>query len=130
MGVGPGPQIRGTAFERLHFIPLALLHALWNNRLPHSRAQRCEQRSRRSRSAFFSLVLRRLAAAVPWSLEGDTEQFATATYRGQNLFDVLYGDAEGARTAIQKSWLPAPEKLRDCTHMSELGLGVQLQEER
>merc|ERR1712129_314359 len=57
----------------------------------------------------------------------EVEDHATPIYRGQNVFEVLYGaDVHAARAAIAKSWLPAPARLRDCRYMSDLGLGVEV----
>lgn len=56
-----------------------------------------------------------------------TEQFATPVYRGDNMFEVLYGsDAEAARRIIAKSRLPAPAELKDCSYMEDNGLGVEI----
>lgn len=57
----------------------------------------------------------------------EVEEHATPIYRGQNIFEVLYGaDAGAARAAIAKSRLPPPKELRDCRYMPDLGLGVQV----
>lgn len=57
----------------------------------------------------------------------EVEDHATPIYRGQNIFEALYGDdAAAARAAIAKSRLPPPRELRDCRYMTDLGLGVHV----
>ncbi|CAE8596421.1 unnamed protein product, partial [Polarella glacialis] len=59
------------------------------------------------------------------------EQFATPTYRGLDVFGVLYGeDKAAAHAAMNRSRLPAPKELKDCSYMENMGLGVTLTHSR
>lgn len=56
------------------------------------------------------------------------EVWTTSTYRGKDLFEVLYGDDdEAAMAEISKSRRPPIVEPRDCSLMSSLGLGVELE---
>lgn len=62
------------------------------------------------------------------NMPDEVEQWATPVYKGVNLFEILYsGDDAAIKSAIEKSRLTPPTTLRDCSHMTSLGLGVELQ---
>eukprot|EP00434_Breviolum_minutum_P018951 symbB.v1.2.016712.t1/scaffold1271.1/size203481/2 len=52
------------------------------------------------------------------------EQWATSTYRGMSLFDVLYENQDAARQAMARSKLPAPKSLKDCAERDDFGNGI------
>jgi len=54
------------------------------------------------------------------------DYWATPTYKGINIFDVLYSrDEDAAAATIARSRLPPPKELKDCSYMAGMGLGVQ-----